>query len=538
MRSRTESRRPPWRPTVLVPLLLVLAACGGDELLLPSSGQAARIAAVGGNGQTGIVGQPLRDSLVVKVTDLEDRPVDNVEVTFVAPPGATLTPNDTVVTGPDGQAAVHYTLATASGEQTIEARATPVVPSLSLITTFSASAEPEAAVQLVAAGGNLQVGEVLTVLPESLSVTAVDRFGNGVAGIEVIWEVADGQVTPDTVVTGPDGRAAVQRALGARPGIYRTSAAAAALEGSPVLFEATGVPLPSPQLVLVTQASSSVAAGVPFERQPELQLQDAVGAPLARANVAVTVQIAEGGGSLGGTTTVRSNAEGRVSFTDLAIRGRPGERTLLFAASEFTAATSDVIEVNPGPPSASQSSASVGNGTAGTATTVSIRLKDQFGTELEGAAEEITVSVEGANSGDITVRELGGGSYSATYTPTVTGADQITVEVNGTELPSSPFVSQVAPGPASAATTTAQITRAGAFFIEINILVTTRDGEGNLLRRGGELVQIGIEGVEGVREARDNGDGTYSDAFVIVLTNPSLVITLNGQEISGSPYRP
>ncbi|HEX5963408.1 MAG TPA: hypothetical protein VFY42_06765, partial [Gemmatimonadales bacterium] len=328
MRSTTNSRRP--RRSAVIPFLVLLAfvACGGEDLLLPSSGQPASIAAVSGSGQNGTVGQPLPLPFVVEVTDPEGRPVEGVEVVFVAPAGAALAPNDTMLTGADGRTSVQYTLATASGDQAIEARARPVVPSTSLTTTFHAIAAPEAAVALIAAGGDLQEGEVQTTLADSLAVKAVDRFGNGVEGIEVTWHAADGAVSPDLVVTGSDGRAATQRTLGAKPGVYRTTAAASDLEGSPVAFEATGVAPPSPQLVLVTQPSSEASAGVPFERQPVLQLQDAFGAPLAREDVAVTVQIAEGSPSLGGSTTARSDASGLVTFTDLSILGRPGDRRL------------------------------------------------------------------------------------------------------------------------------------------------------------------------------------------------------------------
>jgi hypothetical protein len=519
-------------------VLLALGGCGGDDLLLPSSGEPALIEAVSGDGQQDTVAQSLADSLVVRVTDPEGRPVSGVEVAFAAPPGATLSPNDTVPTGPDGLAAVYYTLAPTSGAQTIEARAKPVVPTPSLTTTFSAIALPENAVRLNLLDGNNQEAEVPTALAESLVVQAVDRFGNGVAGIEVTWEAAGGSVSPAVVVTGPDGRAATQRTLGSRPGIYSTSAAAPNLEGSPVAFESTGIAPPSPQLVLVTQPSSSAPAGVPFERQPVLQLQDAVGAPLARADVAVTVQIAEGGGSLGGTTTARSNAEGLVTFTNLSVGGRPGRRSLLFAAVDFTPATSEEIDVTVGLPAANRSSATVGNGTAGAATTVTIRLEDQFGTEVENAAEMISVRVEGANPGNVPVTEQGDGSYTAVYTPRSTGTDQIAVEVNGTPVDDSPFQSNVSPGPAAASRTTAEVSRSGGFFIEIEIRVTTRDAEGNPLGRGGERVQIQLEGSDVLRDARDNGDGTYSDAFTVVLSNPRIIILLNGQPISGSPYGP
>jgi hypothetical protein len=67
-------------------------------------------------------------------------------------------------------------------------------------------------------------------------------------------------------------------------------------------------------------------------------------------------------------------------------------------------------------------------------------------------------------------------------------------------------------------------------------VVTTRDAQGNLLGRGGELVQVQLEGGDTIRDAEDRGDGTYTDTFVTILPSLSLVITLNGQPISGSPY--
>lgn len=521
----------------LLPLItFVIAACGGDDLLLPSSGEPAQVEIVRGNEQTATVGQPLPDSLVVLVTDPEDRPVAGIEVVFVAPAGD-LTPNDTVLTGADGRAAVYYTLPTVSGEQTIEARAKPVVASPSLTTVFRVSAEPEPATTLVVAGGDQQEAEVLTALPESLAAMAVDRFGNGVAGVEVLWEVSDATVSPPSAVTGADGRAATQLTLGGRPGIYHTTAVAPALADVSLVFEATGILPPSPQLILVTQPSSSAAAGVPFEQQPVLQLQDAVGAPLPRADVAVTVQIAEGAASLGGTTTARSNAEGRVTFTNLSIRGRPGDRTLLFAASDFTPAMSQVIDVNPGPADAGQSSASVPNGTAGSSTRIAIRLRDEFGTEIEDAAGTIQVRVEGANTADASVSDEGDGAYSAAYTPTETGTDQVAITVRGSALGGSPFSSVVVAGPADAGNTTAVVTSSFrcCFFWIVEAVITTRDAHGNPLGRGGAPIQVN-DGTP--REVRDNGDGTYLASFPTLTPQQPVSITLDGVPIAGSPYTP
>ncbi|MGH7510738.1 MAG: filamin/ABP280 repeat domain-containing protein [Gemmatimonadales bacterium] len=536
-RSRTTESSRPGLPPALTPFLflLALAACGGEGLLLPSAGQPARIAIVRGDGQTGTVGQPLGDSLVVQVLDPEDRPVEGVEVSFVSPAGAVLAPNDTVLTGANGQAAVHYTLATTAGGQTVEARARPVVPSPSLNTAFHATAVPEGATSLVMTSGDGQTGETGVPLPDSLAVQALDRFGNGVAGIEVTWEANGGSVSPASGTTGADGRAATERTLGDRPGVYNTTASAD-LAGSPVAFTATGVAPPSPQLVIVTQPSEQAKAGVPFARQPVLQLHDAVGAPLPRVDVAVTVQIADGGGSLGGNTTARSDAHGVVTFTDLSIRGAPGERTLIFAASDYTSATSAGIEVGPGPPVAGASSASVENGTAGAATVINVRLEDAFGTPVEGAADDIEVAVEGANpAADLVVSGRGGGSYAASYTPIRTGTDQVVVRVRGTAVPGSPFASVVEAGPADPATSTASVTRSGIIFI--NVLVTTRDANGNLLNRGGDQVQVQLNGGE-FQTIEDRGDGTYTGSFFVGFSSAKVVILLNGAQLAGSPYTP
>lgn len=540
--SRSTTTEQAWPRLRLAPLLLAaqlgLAGCGGDDLLLPSAGQPAKIAVVSGDGQTGTVGQPLEKPIVVAVTDPEDRPVEGIEVAFVVPAGDTIAPNDTVVTGADGRATITYTLSTSSGDRIVEARAEPVVASPSLSTTFTAKAMPEAAVALVLASGDGQRGEVSTVLADSLAVRAVDQFGNGVAGVDVSWEADAGSVSAGSVTTGADGRSAVQRILGAQPGSYGTTAAASGLDGSPVSFTATAVAAPSPALVLVTQPSAAASAGVPFAQQPELQLQDPSGAPLNQADVRVTVGIADGGGSLGGGNSAKSDANGRVRFDDLSIRGEPGTRTLIFAAKGFSPATSISIVVAPGPPSPKGSTATVPDGTAGVATSISIHLEDEFGTPVEGAAASIAVAVTGANEvSSLPVTDQGNGAYSASYTPTHAGLDVVDVLVSGSRLHESPYASFVAPGPASPTTTTAQITRTGFIFVSVDIVVTTRDAQGNLVGKGGDLVEVQLNG-SNLGPLQDNGDGTYSGGFGTFGPVDSVGITLNGVPIAGSPFHP
>ena len=524
---------------------MLAAGCGGSDLLLPKDGEPARISALDRGDRRATVGQPLPDSLVVEITDPGGRPVSGVEVDFVLPAGAAATPGTKVVTGANGQAAVHYTLGSTAGQQTIEARA-PAIEGPAGVAVFLISAAPDVAVALMPLAGDSQSAEVSTALPESLAVRAVDRFGNGVPGVEVRWDVSGGgQVSPPSVITGEDGRAATARILGQRPGAHGAAAQADGLEGSPVVFSAMAVAPPSPELVLITQPSTDAVAGIPLQQQPEIQLQDPFGAPLNQADVRVTVQIADGSGSLGGSTSARSDGNGRVSFTDLELRGETGARRLIFAAEGFNPVTSGEITVRPGPPAPARSSLSAPAGTAGSATQISIRLRDEFGNNISGAAADLSVRVSGANqAAGLAVTGGGNGSYEASYVPVRSGRDELTLLYRGEPLDGS-AETLVAPGASDPSTTTAEVTRSGVVFVQVTVRVTVRDAQSNLVGRGGDVVRISANGgvprtcvpdPQGPNHCLDNGDGTYLDQFIIIGSDVTVTISLNGVPLRGSPF--
>src|SRR5206468_12235128 len=94
------------------------------------------------------------------------------------------------------------------------------------------------------------------------------------------------------------------------------------------------------QVTLTTQPSATAQSGVPFGQQPVVQLRDGAGNPVSQAGVTVTAAIATGGGTLGGTLTEMTNGSGVASFTDLAISGIAGDRTLSFSATGLPPAVS------------------------------------------------------------------------------------------------------------------------------------------------------------------------------------------------------
>ena len=105
-------------------LTLPLAACGGDDLLLPDDRTPTQLRAVSGNGQTALVGAPVRHPLVVEAIDRSGRPVEGARIVFefVDPPnGAEIAP-PLSETDASGRAEVAVTLGTPAGDQPVEAR--------------------------------------------------------------------------------------------------------------------------------------------------------------------------------------------------------------------------------------------------------------------------------------------------------------------------------------------------------------------------------------------------------------------------------
>src|SRR2546422_528703 len=68
----------------------------------------------------------------------------------------------------------------------------------------------------------------------------------------------------------------------------------------------------------------------------------------SQAGVVVTAAIATGGGTLGGTLTATTLGSGVASFTNLAISGAVGDRTLSFSATGFVSVTSGPVSVTAG----------------------------------------------------------------------------------------------------------------------------------------------------------------------------------------------
>ncbi len=250
----------PKLPVLLTTVLLGCGGDGGDNGGTPPTTTAIAKASASGDGQTGVVAQPLASPIQVVVTD-GGTPAAGVTVAWsTTAQGASLAA--TSVTDASGLATNSWTLGTVAGSQAAQASLSGASGSP---VSFTATATPAAASELEKVSGDGQLGAVGTALTNPLVAKVSDQFGNGVAGVAVGWSATDGLLSAPTVPTGPNGTSAVTLTMGDTEGPITITATAGALAGSPQTFTATATatPPPSSDITVVNDAFQPGSLTVP-----------------------------------------------------------------------------------------------------------------------------------------------------------------------------------------------------------------------------------------------------------------------------------
>jgi len=201
--------------------------------------------------------------------------------------------------------------------------------------------QPSTASAIEMVEGDGQSAAVGGTLPDPLVVLVTDQSGDPVQGVSVQWVAqGGGSVSPATAQTGSDGKASVERVLGATPGQQTTTASVSGLEGSPVTFTATATEGSSASITITTNPPTLALTGEVFDPsvQPVVQVKDAGGNAAAGVTVTAT---ASGSGTLEGVTTATSDAAGVARFGDLGISGT-GSTALVFTTGTASVTSSPV----------------------------------------------------------------------------------------------------------------------------------------------------------------------------------------------------
>ncbi len=299
----------------------------------PVSMQAVSLISQGGTAGANALSAP---SVVVR--DALGNPSVGIQVTFSVTAGGGALVGPVKVTGVDGIATVTtWTLGPASVVNVVSATA-PGLPSV----TFAATTVG-AATQVVVLAGNAQAAVQGTLLPVQPAVRVLDAAGTGVPGTSVTFAVTagGGSVSGATQLTDVTGVATVGGwTLGsAATQTLVATVNAGGVAGNPVTFTASAA-----TQIAVVAAPATANLGANFNITVELRnaaniLSQASGVPL-------TIAIQTGAGTLGGTATVNTNANGQVTFTISVTGGGAGNRTFRITGTGLTQAITGNINIS------------------------------------------------------------------------------------------------------------------------------------------------------------------------------------------------
>ena len=146
--------------------------CGGGENIAPSTKPPARLDAVSDLSRTAVVGAPVPNGLVVKVSDEDGRPVQGATVAFAVTLGNGFTSPRVATTDAKGEATAAWTLGTIVGPNEVTAS----VSTLSGAVKFEASgtAGPVNAIAFSSQNVRLLVNSDTA----RITATSIDAFGN------------------------------------------------------------------------------------------------------------------------------------------------------------------------------------------------------------------------------------------------------------------------------------------------------------------------------------------------------------------------
>ncbi len=301
--------------------------------MLPSEGAAAKIAIVKGDGQGAAVGAVLPESLVVRVTDSNDRPVQGQTVAFVVTAGGGSVAPASATTTADGVVGARWTLGPVAGPQTVTAAAAGGGASGNVSVAFNATAG------VASTSTGLSSGKNPSNAGETVQFTAT-----------VVWPSGAG--TPTGTVTFRDGTTALATIPLGSGGTGSASTVFATAGQHSITAQYSGDAnfggSTSPALVQVVLDRAPVAGNDAYTVNEDTPLSVAAPGVLGNdsdpdGNPVTAVKVSD---PAHGTVTLNSNG----SFTYTPAKDYNGSDTFTYQASDGTlnSATATVtITVNP-----------------------------------------------------------------------------------------------------------------------------------------------------------------------------------------------
>ena len=274
----------------------------------------------------------------------------------------------------------------------LRVRRAPSLAATALFAVFGAACGGDPAapdvppvVQVTASGSTT----LLSGSAVSLSATYRDNKGKLVPTAVFTWSSSDVAVA----TVAPTGQV-----VGAKAGTATITATSSGTSGA---VSVTVNPGAASKVVITTQPAGAVA-GVRLTTQPVVEIRDAADNLVTTSSASVVAAV-NGSGTLTGTLTAVVTG-GVARFTDLALGGTVGGRTLVFASPGLTAATSNVVDLVAGPPVAlayvgTPVRLRSGLPASAAGNSIALQLRDSEGNNAAVAGRVVTATV-GTGLGD------------------------------------------------------------------------------------------------------------------------------------------
>jgi adhesin/invasin len=403
---------------------------------------AVRLLLNGGNDQTAPPQSRLSAPLSVKAVDANGNGVAGVSVAWAVTSGGGSLSASSSVTRADGTTDVTWTLGAAPGAQTATATAAGLQGS-PITFTATAAVGPASRLAIVTQPSGTVTSGV--AFPQQPVIELRDAAGNAVPqpDVRVTAAIASGGGTLNgstSVTTNSSGRAAFSNlSITGSPGTRTIIFAAdgfSSVTSSPIQVNAAG---PSASESRVSADPTSFQAGN-GSSTITVTVRDAQGTPLP--NVGVQISVSGTGNTVNQPGVTNASGVATGSFTSTVAEAKTVSATAGGVAIQQTASVTVTAPAPTADPS--QTTATVPNGVAGTATVITVQARSTTGAAMTTGGDAVTVTVTGDNAaGSLSVTDIGNGTYTASYTPQTTGTDQVAITLNGVPISGSPYTSTV-----------------------------------------------------------------------------------------------
>lgn len=466
------------------------------------------------------------------IKDLNNNPLDSgITVSFVKSGGTSTGTFGSVVNQGNGVYTIRYTGVTAGTAQNIQLQinGTNFASPVTIAVTNGAPS---------ATNSTLATTSPTVVSGSSVTITATLRDDNNnliTSGYAVSFAKGGGTSTGTfgSVVNNGDGTYSVTY-TGVAAGSAQTISLlvdSIAL-GSNTITETVTVGGPSSMLSTLTVSSNTIVAGTTSTLTATIK--DANGNPISSG---ILVMFDKIGGTSTGTLSVVTN-QGNGVYTATYTGNVAGTaQTVQATVNGAPFGPTQSIQVIVGSPSLANSSLTLSASTvkSSSAITITAVIRDSQNNPITNQFIISFDAIGGSSTGNISaVSNLGGGTFTATYTGVNAGSAQtIRVFADGSQISGLTGTITVTPGPVFAANSTFTIAGSSSAVIQstsaANIAINLRDANSNAISAAGTVVTFSKSaGVSNgtISAVTNNAGGNYAATYTGTTTGPAQTIGL------------